>query len=179
MEVIEAIKTRRSIRKFKQEKVSKDILEQIVDASRYSPSWCNGQIARYTFIDNKEIIENITNNALREFSFNQRTLSKAPGLLVLTYVNGVSGRYNNIKIDNASEWEMFDSAIACQNFCLAAHNYNIGTCIFGIFDSEEIKKIIKIEDNETIAALIVYGYKESDLQIPKRLDVEKISRFIN
>ena len=47
MQLINGIKERRSIRKYKSDKVSKETIEKIIDAARYAPSWKNSQTARY------------------------------------------------------------------------------------------------------------------------------------
>ena len=56
METIERIKTRRTIRKFKDEKVPREVVEQIVSAAAYAPSWKNSQTTRYVVIEDKELI---------------------------------------------------------------------------------------------------------------------------
>ena len=50
MEAIKVIKERRSVRKFKEEKVSRDVINEIVAAAAYAPSWKNTQITRYTIV---------------------------------------------------------------------------------------------------------------------------------
>ena len=57
------IKERRSVRRFKDEKVSHEVLKEIIDISRWSPSWVNFQVVRYTIVDDESMISNIANNA--------------------------------------------------------------------------------------------------------------------
>ena len=57
MDAIEMIKERRSIRKFKDKKVDREIMREIVDISRWAPSWVNVQIAIYKLVDAEEIIK--------------------------------------------------------------------------------------------------------------------------
>ena len=59
MDAIKAIKERRSIRKFKEEKVDRETMKEIVEIARWAPSWKNFQIARYTLLENKEKIAKI------------------------------------------------------------------------------------------------------------------------
>ena len=59
MDAIEMIKERRSIRKFKNEKVDRELMKEIVDIAKCAPSWVNYQIARYTLVDDEEIIKEI------------------------------------------------------------------------------------------------------------------------
>ena len=47
MQLIDGIKTRRSVRKFEDKKVPHEVLEQIVEAAAFAPSWKNSQTVRY------------------------------------------------------------------------------------------------------------------------------------
>ena len=55
METLECIKTRRSVRKFKTDSVSKETIEKLVLAASYAPSWKNTQTTRYIAITNEEV----------------------------------------------------------------------------------------------------------------------------
>ncbi len=82
----------------------------------------------------------------------------------------------------ASTWEVFDAGIACQTFCLAAHEKGVGTVIMGVIDDKSISGIVGLPKEETVAALIVYGYPdetpEATPEATPRMDVGEISRFI-
>ncbi len=187
MEAIEMIKERRSVRKYKNERVSRETMEQIVDAARWSPSWANFQIARYTVVDNPELIKQIADKGVLGFAYNIGTLNNAPGVMVLSYVKGKSGTLSAAKsgkVDDAdyatskaNEWEMFDAGIACQTFCLAAHNYGVGSCIFGVIDDKAIAQILNIPEEETVAAIVTFGYPDEQPKPTPRKTVDDITRY--
>ena len=179
MDAITAIKERRSVRKFKNEKVDREIMKEIVDISRWAPSWVNYQIARYTLIDNEEMIKEIANEGVNGFVYNIDTLKNAKGVAVLSFVKGKSGTYDKKYVTSkGSTWEVFDAGIACQTFCLAAHAKGVGTCIMGVIDENSIAKIVNLPEEETVAALIVYGYEDEEhVAVSKRKNVEEIMRF--
>lgn len=179
MDAITAIKERRSVRKFKNEKVDREIMKEIVDISRWAPSWVNYQIARYTLIDNEEIIKELANEGVNGFVYNIDTLKNAKGVAVLSFVKGKSGTYDKKYVTSkGSTWEVFDAGIACQTFCLAAHAKGVGTCIMGVIDENSIAKIVNLPEEETVAALIVYGYEDEEhVAVSKRKNVEEIMRF--
>ena len=154
-------------------------MKEIVDISRWAPSWVNYQIARYTLVDNEEMIREIANEGVNGFVYNIDTLKNAKGVAVLSFVKGKSGTYDKEYITSkGSTWEVFDAGIACQTFCLAAHAKGVGTCIMGVIDEKSIAKIVNLPEEETVAALIVYGYEDEEhVAVSKRKNVEEIMRF--
>lgn len=180
MEAIQMIKERRSIRKYKQEVVDRSLMEEIIDITRYAPSWTNSQTPRFTLVDNPEIIAAMAFDAVKGFIYNADTLKNAKGVAVLSYVKGKSGRLEKYDLEtvNPEKWEAFDAGIACQTFCLAAHASGIGTCIFGVIDEEKIANLINLPTDETVAALIVYGYPDGVAKPPRRKEVSEILRWV-
>ena len=181
MDAIEMIKERRSVRKFKSEKVNRKTMKEIVSVSRWAPSWANYQIARYTFVDDEETIKKLATDGVKGFVYNINTLKNANGVAVLSFVKGKSGKlddYGDLEASNTHVWEAFDAGIACQTFCLAAHAMGVGTCIMGVIDEDSISEIIGLPEEETVAALIVYGYEDGHPPATPRKDVEDIMRFV-
>lgn len=182
MDAITMIKERRSVRKYKNEKVDRELMKEIVDIAKWAPSWTNCQVARYTLVDNEEIIKQLANDGVKGFVYNMDTLKNAKGVAVLSYVKGKSGKLDKYNIESSTEenvWEVFDAGIACQTFCLAAHAKGVGTCIMGVIDEKSIAKIINLPEEENVAALIVYGYEEGNhAAATQRKETEEIMRFI-
>lgn len=183
MDAIKLIKERRSVRKYKNEKVHRDTMKEIVELSRWAPSWANYQIARYTLVDNETVIKRLADEGVHGFSYNIKTLQNAKGVAVLSYVKGKSGKLDTPKGSYSpaenNVWEVFDAGIACQTFCLAAHAKGVGTCIFGVIDDAKISEIVNLPDEESVAALIVYGYEEGEhAKATPRKKTEEIIRFV-
>jgi nitroreductase len=182
MDAIEMIKERRSVRNYKNEKVGRDTMRAIIDISRWAPSWANYQIARYTLVDDQATIERLAGKAVLGFTYNVKTLKEAKGVAVLSFVKGKSGKLDLDKDDyataKANAWEVFDAGIACQTFCLAAHAKGVGTCIFGVIDDASISAIVDLPEEETAAALIVYGYEVEHPKATARKPVDEFLRFV-
>ncbi len=180
MDAIAMIRERRSVRKFKNEKVDRETMKEIVSISRWAPSWANYQIARYTLVDDEATIKRLATDGVKGFVYNVKTLQNAQGVAVLSFVKGKSGKLDdyNIATSNAHIWEAFDAGIACQTFCLAAHAKGVGTCIMGVIDDDSISDIVGLPEEETVAALIVYGYEDGHPKPTPRKDVDDIMRFI-
>ncbi len=183
MEAIELLKGRRSVRKFKEEAVDRKLMQEVMDITRYAPSWANFQVARYTLIDNRKIIEQIELDGVKGFVYNMKTLKNAHNVAILSFVKGKSGKLDPTKGEYSNEfansWEVFDAGIACQTFCLAAHAKGLGTCIMGVIDNDLLAKIGNIPADETVAALIVYGYPDETPVVTARKEVEQICRYLD
>jgi nitroreductase len=181
MDGVTMIKERRSVRKFKNEKVDRNIMKEIVSISRWAPSWANYQIARYTLVDDEATIKKLATDGVKGFVYNINTLKNAKGVAVLSFVKGKSGKldkYGDYQASDTHIWEAFDAGIACQTFCLAAHAKGVGTCIMGVIDEDSISEIVDLPKEETVAALIVYGYEDGHPPATPRKDAEDIMRFV-
>jgi len=180
MDALKLLVDRRSIRKFTEEKVERNLMKEIISSSAYAPTWANFQVVRYNVIDDEKIKTRIGEECYQGFKGNMATLNNAAGVVVLSYVNGKSGHSPSGEVASAKgdAWALFDAGIAAQQFCLVAYAKGVGTVIQGIFDEGKIAEIINLPKNEIVAAVIPYGYEEIHPKAPKRLGVEEISRFI-
>lgn len=180
MEAIQMIKERRSVRNFKEEKVDRALMSEIVDIAKWAPSWGNFQVARYTLVDDREVIKQLSNDGVNGFIYNTDTLKNAKGVAVLSVVKGKSGKLGEEEYatSKAGVWEVFDAGLACQTFCLAAYTKGVGTVIMGVIDEDTISKIVGLPEDETVAALIVYGYPEGEVAPSTRKETSEILRFV-
>ena len=176
MEIIEGIQTRRSVRKFQDKAVPHDVLEQILAAAAYAPSWKNTQISRYIAIEGRETIDKL---AEQYAPFNARTLSTAPLLIAQTCVTKRSGyeRDGSFTTDRGAGWEMYDCGIAAQTFCLAAHEAGLGTVILGIFDRPALEKHLHVPEGQELVALIAVGYPDQEPAAPRRKAVSDLLTY--
>lgn len=178
MNAIECLKTRRSIRKYKPDPISHSQIESLVSTASFSPSWKNTQITRYIAIEDSDILNSIINDFTP--SFNSNVIKQAPLLMAVTFKKGRCGfeRDGSYTTKKEDRWQMFDVGIACQSFCLAAHNAGLGTLIMGIWDEEGISKLLNIPEDQELAALIAVGYPDIEPEAPKRKSVDELLTFL-
>lgn len=173
------IKGRRSIRKFKDTIVDRETMSDIIDIAKWAPSWGNFQVARYTLVDDKVLIEKLAAEGVNGFVYNVGTLENAKNVAVLSFVKGKSGKLDKDEYatSKTNSWEVFDAGLACQTFCLAAHTKGIGTVIMGVINDQSISKIVNLPEDEIVAALIVYGYPDEVANPTPRKETSEIMRF--
>lgn len=176
----EMIINRHSIRKYKDELVSQADIRAIMEETRYTQSWKNMQVARYTFVQDDALIARLANEGVNEFIYNAKTLQRAKNVLVLSYETGKSGKIDETTYATNKEnsWEIFDAGIACQTFALSAFAHGVGTCVMGIIDDKKIAEIVSLPQGEAVAAMITFGYPAEEGRPTPRLSVDELCRFL-
>ena len=150
MKVREAIYTRRTIRKFRQEPVSEDILRELVEAGRYAPSGSNLQPLKYKLVG--------AAGAARVFPHVRWAGAIAPegdpkpGEEPVAYIFILAD--TDIR---ASGYEM-DVGIAAQNITLAALEMGIGSCMMGAVDRAALRAEFEIPAHLELSLVMALGY---------------------
>lgn len=177
MDTITCIKFRRSVRKFKPEMISKDIIEDLVLTASYAPSWKNTQTTRYIAITDAEIKERISKECCGEH--NQEIIDGAPMLIATLIVDKRSGferdgSYTTIRKDN---WQAFDNGVATQTLCLAAAEKGLGTVIMGMYDIGKAEEILQVPEGQLLMALVAVGYPNEEPAVPKKKTIEDLLSY--
>lgn len=177
MKATDCIVGRRSIRKFKNDQISHSLLESIISTASFSPSWKNTQITRYIAIEDTSIIQKIADDFTPEFNAN--IVRQVSTLIAVTFVKGRCGfeRDGSFSTKKGDRWQMFDVGVACQTFCLAAHEAGLGTVIMGIWDEDGITELLNIPETQELAALIAIGYPDISPDAPRRKSVEDLLTY--
>ncbi len=183
MEVLEAIKTRRSVRRFKSVEVPGEILERVLEAARWAPSWANTQCWRFIVVKDARIKAELA-ATLRgkpvddgaEVSRNAATdaLLQAPLAIVACAEMGKSGYFQGRASTDKGDWYMFDVALAMQNLVLAAHSVGLGTVYVGLFDAEEAARILDVPDGFSVVAITPLGYPDQAPNPKPRRELSEI-----
>jgi nitroreductase len=126
--MIETIKSRRSIRRFKKSQVAEDDLNTIIDAGTWAPSGMNNQPWRFAVVRDNE-----TKAWLADLTQYGSTL-KSAGVLIAVFMD------NNAGYDRLKDLQSIGACI--QNMLLAAHSINLG----GLWVSEILKNRKIVED---------------------------------
>ena len=145
MELFEAIKTRRSIRTYTQEKVSRAMLEKIIEAGTWAPTACNRQAFRFIAVEDQTLKKKIVDNGAAAF------IANAPVVVFVLYDN---------RTDNTEYADHVQSASAViENIILAAHALGAGSCwVCHIPRKEVLRKLLNIPNNFDPIACIPLGH---------------------
>jgi nitroreductase len=181
MELFEAIKTRRSIRKYQDKPVEEEKLQSVLDAVSQSPSWANMQCWRMVVVRNQEIREKISEQSNVESFFSpkgyktnpsKKALAEAPIVIVLCADPANSGTLWN------QAYYLVDCGIAAQNLMLAARGLGLGTVYVGVYDEEKLKQLLSIPAHVRVVGLFPLGYPAEEKGVgPPRKPVREICLF--
>lgn len=176
MNTQDCILTRRSVRKFTNEPVAPETVEQVVSLAAFAPSWKNTQVSRYLAViepeDRAQICQCVPD-------YNARIIDQCSVLLAQTFVKSRSGyeRDGSFSTDRGPGWQYYDCGIAAQTMCLAAHDMGLGTVIMGVFDRPALEHFLNIPADQELMALIALGYPDETPPAPRRKDVQTLLSF--
>lgn len=183
MEVLEAIKTRRSIRKYQTTPVDDKTVEQVLEAARWAPSWKNTQSWRFIVVRDDDIKNKLADTliAVPEISDtnpSDRAIRQAPVVIVACAELGISG-YNEGKLatDKGDWWYMFDVALAMQNLMLAAHSLGLGTVPVGLSDAKKAASILQLPEGSCVVLMTPLGYPDQEPKVRPRKELSEIVSY--
>ncbi|MCX7703201.1 MAG: nitroreductase family protein [Planctomycetota bacterium] len=175
MDVFEAIKGRRSIRSFKEREVEDSIVEKILDAARWAPSWANSQCARYVVVRTKEILLKL-GETLPPTNPARGVFAQCSFCIAVVAKHGLAGYKKGERVESR-DWYMFDSALATQNICLAAYALGLGSVIVGLFDHKAASEVLKVPQGYETVCLIPIGEPDKSPAVPSRKPLSEIVSY--
>lgn len=164
MNTIDAIKTRRSIRKYKNIAVKSSDIEEILISGMCAPSAYNRQPWEFIVVDDRSILDGITT-----FSDHASMIVKAPlAILILA----------DKKIEESIEHCFEGCAASVQNMLLTIHEKGLGGVWTGVYPSKDringFKDHFKLPSHIEPIALIVIGYPDESPTKKETFSKEKI-----
>ncbi|MHA2392991.1 MAG: nitroreductase family protein [Promethearchaeota archaeon] len=147
---------RRTIRRFKQDPVSLDILKKLVDFARVAPMAKNVQAMDFIIVENPEVRKKLFPLVSWAGSLpqDQRTPEKGrePTAYIILLVN------KNVK----PAYVDFDVGAAAENILLGAVEFGLGCCWMGAINFRKIKALFEIPDHYVIKQVISIGYPDEE-----------------
>jgi len=171
----------KSIRKYKNDNVSDEILNKILESAVRGSNTGNMQVYSIIVTKNQEIKEK-----LLPAHFNQAMVKEAP--VVLTFCadinrfnkwcelrNTVPAYDNFLWLYNAT----IDATIAAQNACIAAEYYGLGICYLGTttYTAEKIIEVLNLPKGVVPVTTVVLGYPDISPDLTDRLPIEAVVHF--
>lgn len=191
--MLEFIKSRRSTRKFKQEPVPEGLLEQVIEAGRYAPSGGNSQSTHFLVIENKEVLQELTELAKVEFSkmeIKENTYrSLANSIRASKSGNYVFHYQCPVLIITANKKDysnnIADCACALENMMLMANALDLGSVWINqlkwLNENPVINAKMKelgLADDERVYGALAIGFADSEDGMPVRRPLERTGNIV-
>ena len=166
MEVYEAIKRRRTIRKFKQQPIAERDITEIIDAARLAPYGANLQPLKFAVIEKEELRKRIYPmikyaGYLPEWD---PEFDECPPVFIAVL---------NDRTIKPTEKTECDSGAAVMSMCLAAEAKGIGSCWLGAIDRNGIKSEMGLDDSLDVTYLLGLGYPDQSGSVCEMRDSVK------
>lgn len=165
MDLYEAIKTRRSVRKYKNIPIQPDKLHRIWEAARWAPSACNLQPWKFLVISSKR-------NRERLRGIIQDWALEAPVLVIALGNKELAWRRDNQSV------HQIDVAIAVEHIVLAATAEGLGSCWICAYDRARLSKALNIPQEWEPVAVVPLGYSDDNSPRSARKEIPEIVEII-
>ncbi|MEM2915056.1 MAG: nitroreductase family protein [Candidatus Bathyarchaeia archaeon] len=167
MNVIDSIRTRKSVRAYLDKPVEDEKLSTILEAGRLAPSASNRQEWRFIIVREPE-----RRKKLAEAASGQTFVGEAPVVIV-----ACAETDNHVMRCGQLSYPI-DVAIALDHISLAAVELGLGTCWIGSFDEKRVKEILDIPEKIRVVELMTLGYPSDPSPAKKnRLPLNRIVKY--
>ena len=161
--LLEFIKNRRSIRSFQDKQVPDNEVQMILEAGRWAPSASNKQPWEFYLIRDKEILKEISKNAIYG-----RHIKRAPFAIAIIGKKTTSPNYY-----------IQDTSLVSMTMMLMAWSLKIGTCWTGALNRKKVKLLLGLTENDYLLTVLPMGYIKGNIPKPTlRTALDQIKKEI-
>lgn len=168
MDVFEAITTRPSITRYKNEGVERENLARILEAARWAPSAGNMQSWEFVIVTDLDKLEKLS-----EYAHNQSHVRDAPAaIVILSDLDKAERQYGE---RGRELFAIQETAAAMQNMLLEAYNQDLGAAWVGAFEEERVRDLLSIPDRLRPVAIVTLGYPDERPEQPSKYKVSSMT----
>lgn len=153
MEFYDVLRTRRSVRAYKDTPVPDEVLERILEAGSIAPSWCNRQCWRFVVVRDpavKKMLGEVVNNP------SAACYENAPVAIA------VCADPSDSSVTGGKEYYLVDCAVAMEHIMLAAVSEGLAACWVGAFAEYPVRNVLKLPGEIKIVAITPLGYADEE-----------------
>jgi nitroreductase len=153
MKVLDVIKARRSVRRYKQDPIPEEVFSRVMEAARLAPSGKNLQPWKFILVKDQGLKDKLAEASRRQFF-----IAKAP---VVIAACGYPDRSYQHQGNYMTSWSI-DVTCALDHLMLQAQEDGLGTCWIGAFEEKDVRRILKVPEGVRVLALTPLGYPDEE-----------------
>ena len=165
MEYFEVLEKRFSCREFKDEEVSQELIDKILEAGRLSPTAVNFQPERIYVCKSEEILEKLKTAC--KYTFNAR----------LIFVIAYNTKEAWVRRSDDSEFGIVDASIVTTNMMNAITALGLGSCFVCSMHQDRVEEILGLPKHIKVLALLPTGYPKEIKKHNKRKNIKEIVEY--
>jgi len=166
VEALEAIHSRRSVRKYQDRPVPEELVKELFSAAMCAPSARDAQPWHFVLIDDRQMLTEIA-----QINPNAYMAGQAPAAILVC---------GDLSLEKSPGFWVVDCAAAVENMLLAAHALGLGAVWTGVYPRQErmdgFRKLLKLPENILPHSLVVFGYPAEQPPPRERFRPERIHR---
>jgi nitroreductase len=161
MDILKAVKERRSIRDFQKKKIPDELIDKLMEALIWAPSAGNLQARKFYFIKG-----DTTKKGIAAAALNQNFIAEAPLVIIGCADSRISYKYGERGV---SLYSIQDVALSIMGMMLVAHEHGLGSTWVGAFREQEVSKILNMPKYLRPVAVVPVGYPSKVPYPPPRM----------
>lgn len=159
MDVTTAIKTRRSIRKYKRKDIPENILKDVLEAARLAPSAAGKQSWELIVVSDPKLKAELV-----PMCKNQKFVEECSVFLAALE-------------DPEQKWSKVDLTIMMDHVSLEAHDKGLGTCWIGAYDKDKVGALLGVPANRIVSVCMTLGYPDENPDARGRKTIEELVHY--
>ncbi|MGD0997280.1 MAG: nitroreductase family protein [Thermoleophilia bacterium] len=159
MDLLKAIKERRSVRKFERRPVSPEVLRRLVETACWAPTGGNRQTWRFVIVTDERRLAK-----LRMVS--PGLIGEPPAAIVVC--EDLGGSIEQLAESDASVSTSMDAPLAAYVITLAAHAEQLGSCIVASFNKTAVRRLLHLPEEVAPVLIVTVGYPAKTPNPPRR-----------
>ena len=170
MDALDCIRTRRSVRKYKDKPVPWDNIVEVLQAAKFAPFAGNIMSCKLIVVKNDD-----KRKSIAEACSQQYWMQDAPIHIVV--VGEPEKMERSYGTRGVRLYGIQGIAAAIENMLLAAHSLGLGSCWIGTFDEDEIRRLCNLPEHVDLHAIITIGYADEHPEMPVKNRIEHMMFF--
>ncbi len=170
--LMELLKSRRTYRRFEQRQISREIIDEILEAARLASSAANRQPLSYIVVSGAEKVEEVFVHTKWAGALPPEQGQPKEGEHPVLFIAVVENLDINKNCDT-------DAGLAISNMTLAAWNHGVGSCMIGACNKAALSELFGLTEDQALHTVVAFGYPTHESHVVDMEDEEQFKYYLD